>query len=257
MARKGLTEIVFILDRSGSMQALKNDAIGGFNAFIEKQKKQSGEAVVTVALFDDQYEVLENGTPIDKVKPLSDATYVPRGMTALYDAVGRTINEVEARVKRTAAKDRPEKIIAVVITDGHENASKEFRGGKVKEMIADQREKNKWEVIFIGADENMMGDAQNMGLGMTRGAGGQSVSSTYSMNLSSSMTKSASFNSMGRGFSARSGMATMDMHGSVGSQRVMLDAYDAINTAVSNYRDKGTVGDWTKGEDLTKDKTEA
>jgi uncharacterized protein YegL len=250
MARKGLTEIVFILDRSGSMEVLKNDAIGGFNAFIEKQKNEPGEAVVTVALFDDQYEILENGTAIDKVKPLSNATYVPRGMTALHDAVGRTINDIQARIKRTAAKDRPEKVITVVITDGQENSSKEFRGDKVKEMIAEQREKNKWEVIFIGADENSIRDAGSMGLGMTRGAGGQSVNATYTMGSPNPHAFAKGYAGI-RGQSVDS--ATMDMHGSIGTGRVMMDAYNAINTAVSNYRSKGTVGDWTNGEDLTKD----
>lgn len=219
MGKQDLTEIMFILDRSGSMNSVRQDAIGGFNSFIEKQRKQPGEAKVTVALFDDYYEVVQDGVDLKDVKLLDETTYVPRGMTALYDAVGRTFNVVGARLASTAEEDRPSKVIAVVITDGAENASKEFRGTKVKEMIAHQREKYGWEVIFIGADESSMSGASNMGLGMTRGAGGQSVSASYSM-------------------------------GTVNGAN-LSSAYATMSTAVSNFRSKGTVGDWTNGEDLT------
>jgi hypothetical protein len=179
-------------------------------------------------------------------------------MTALYDAVGRTINAIEARIKQAKSKDRPEKVILVVITDGHENSSKEFRGFKVKEMIGEQREKNMWEVIFIGADEGMMNDADNMGLGMTRGAGGQSVNATYSMSLNSAMASKTAY---AMGVSAKGSLSTAFNHPASASTIAdnstmyggLTGAYDAITTAVSNYRSKGTVGDWTKGEDLTKE----
>ncbi len=231
MAKKNLTEIIVVLDRSGSMESMKSDAIGGFNAFIEKQKKQPGEARVTVALFDNEYELLENGTDINKVKPLTNVTYVPRGSTGLLDAIGRSINDVASRIKKAPRIDRPERVIMIVITDGHENASREFRHDTITEMLKKQREDHKWEVLFIGADESSVKDASHIGLGMTRGAGGQSVSSTVSLS-GVACNLGCTYNYQNAG-------------------TILNSAYDSISMAVSNYRSKGTVGDWTKGEDLT------
>lgn len=117
-----LTEIVFILDRSGSMMSLTNDTIGGFNSFVEKQKNEPGEALLTTILFDDQYEILHNGMNLRDVQPMTKDQYWARGMTAMYDAIGKTINEVGRRLSDTTEEQRPGKVIFVITTDGLENA---------------------------------------------------------------------------------------------------------------------------------------
>ena len=159
-----LTEIVFILDRSGSMMSLTDDTIGGFNSFIEKQKNEPGDALLTTVLFDDQYEILHNGMNIREVQPLSRDQYWARGMTAMYDAIGKTINEVGRRLSETPEEQRPGKVIFVITTDGYENASREFTQTKVKEMIQHQAEKYSWEFLFLGANIDSVKQAGNIGI---------------------------------------------------------------------------------------------
>lgn len=156
------TEIVFILDRSGSMAGLESDTIGGFNGFIERQK-QLGETFVTTVLFDDRYDLLWNNTPADKVH-LTDKEYFVRGTTALLDAVGKTILTVGHRLSNTEENNRPEKVIVVITTDGMENASREFTYSKVKELIKHQQEKYQWEFIFMGANIDAVEEAGNLGI---------------------------------------------------------------------------------------------
>jgi uncharacterized protein YegL len=120
--KENLTELVFILDRSGSMGTMAKEAIGGFNAFLEEQKKLPGEAKLTLALFDHQYSLVCNGKDIKDVEPLDDKTYVPRGTTALLDAIGRTIDDVGSRLSATTEAERPSKILVAILTDGQENA---------------------------------------------------------------------------------------------------------------------------------------
>ena len=149
---QNLTEIVFLLDRSGSMSHLTDDTIGGYNSFIEKQKTEPGEAHLTTVLFDDKYEFLHNGTDLKTAEPLNRNTYFARGMTALYDALGKTINDVGRRLANTPEEDRPSKVIFVITTDGLENASQEFSQSAVKEMITHQAEKYSCEFFFLGAN---------------------------------------------------------------------------------------------------------
>ena len=159
-----LTEIVFILDRSGSMMSLTDDTIGGFNAFIEKQKNEPGDALLTTILFDDQYEILHNGMNLKEVQPMTKDQYWARGMTAMYDAIGKTINEVGHRLSDIPEQYRPGKVIFVITTDGMENASREFTQAKVKEMIQHQTEKYSWEFIFLGANIDSVQQAKNIGI---------------------------------------------------------------------------------------------
>jgi len=133
--KENLTEMVFILDRSGSMSNLTKDTIGGFNTMIENQKKEDGDAVLTTVLFDDMYELLHDGVNIQDVKELTNKEYYARGMTALLDAIGKTINTVGERLSKTKEENRPSKIIFVITTDGQENSSKEFTQKQIKEMI--------------------------------------------------------------------------------------------------------------------------
>lgn len=162
--KDNLTEIVFILDRSGSMQALTEDTIGGYNAFIEEQKKQDGEANLTTVLFDDRYEVLHDSVNIKDVKPLTNNEYTARGMTALMDAVGRTINSVGDRLSKMDEADRPSKVIVVITTDGMENASTEFTKKQIKDMITHQTEKYNWQFMFLGANIDAASEAQSIGI---------------------------------------------------------------------------------------------
>ena len=158
-----LTEIIFLLDRSGSMGGLETDTIGGFNGFIEKQRQLEGETIVTTVLFDDKYEILWNGVKADQVK-LTNQEYFVRGYTALLDAVGKTILDVGYRLSRIRAEERPGKVIFVITTDGLENASREFSYAKVKELIRHQQLKYGWEFIFLGANIDAGREAHNIGI---------------------------------------------------------------------------------------------
>ncbi|MBU8918063.1 vWA domain-containing protein [Neobacillus sp. 114] len=158
-----LTEIIFLLDRSGSMAGLESDTIGGFNGFIEKQRKLKGDTLVTAVLFDDQYEILWNGIEAKKAK-LTDQDYYVRGMTALLDAVGKTILDVGYRLSKKDENKRPGKVIFVITTDGMENASSEFTYEKVKELLRHQQEKYNWEFIFLGANIDAAKEADSLGI---------------------------------------------------------------------------------------------
>ena len=147
--RKGLTEIVYILDRSGSMGGLEADTIGGFNSMMDKQKKTGEQAVVSTVLFDDECEVLHDRLPIEKVEKLTDRQYFVRGCTALLDAVGGAIHHIGNVHKYAREEDRPEKTIFVITTDGMENASCRYSYDQIKKMIKRQQKKYGWEFIFM------------------------------------------------------------------------------------------------------------
>ena len=163
MMNKNLTEIIFLLDRSGSMAGLERDTIGGFNAFIERQYELEEETILTTVLFDDCYEILWNGIIVKEAK-LTDKDYYVRGTTALLDAVGKTILDVGYRLSQTSEEERPEKVIFVITTDGMENSSREFTHKKVKELIKHQQEKYNWEFIFMGANIDAAKEADNIGI---------------------------------------------------------------------------------------------
>lgn len=156
--------MVFILDRSGSMSHLEADTIGGYNSLLEKQKKEQGEAVVTTVLFDDKYELIHDRADIKKVRPLTDREYFARGSTALLDAIGRTINHVGKRHKYAPDSELPSKTMVVIITDGFENASREFDVSRIKSMIENQKEKYGWEFLFLGANIDAVSTAENYGI---------------------------------------------------------------------------------------------
>jgi len=166
---QNLTEIIFILDRSGSMGGLETDTIGGFNGFVKKQS-EAGETILTTVLFDDQYEILHNGINAGDVV-LTGSEYFTRGSTALLDAVGKTINDVGRRLSDTPEDSRPGKVIFVITTDGLENASKEFSYDKVKKMITHQSEKYGWEFIFMGANIDVAKEGNKLGIRADRSFG--------------------------------------------------------------------------------------
>ena len=148
--KKNLTELVFILDRSGSMQGLEGDTIGGFNAMLEKQKKEPGEAYVSTVLFDDQTEVLHDRVALEKVQPITDKEYYVRGCTALLDAVGGAIHHIGNIHKYARPEDVTEHTLFVITTDGMENDSRRYSDRRVKEMIQRKKVKYGWEFLFLG-----------------------------------------------------------------------------------------------------------
>ena len=162
--KKNLTELVFILDRSGSMAGLEADTIGGFNAMIEKQRKEPGEAVISTVLFDNETEVIHDRIPLDRVPRLTEKEYYVRGCTALLDAVGGAIHHIGNVHKYAREEDRPEKTLFVITTDGMENASRRYTYDKVKDMIERQRETYGWEFLFLGANIDAAREAARFGI---------------------------------------------------------------------------------------------
>ena len=166
--KKNLTEIVFILDRSGSMAGLEDDTIGGFNAMIEKQRGEPGEALVSTVLFDNESEVVHDRVDVQKVEPMTRKEYYVRGCTALLDAVGGAIHHIGNVHKYAREEDRPEKTLFVITTDGMENASRRYSYEKLKTMIRRQKEKYGWEFIFLGANIDAAGEAARFGISQDR-----------------------------------------------------------------------------------------
>ena len=161
--RKDLTDITVVLDRSGSMASCQSDAEGGLNTFIKKQQEEPGEAVFSLVQFDTEYEFVHKATPI---KAVSHCTMVPRGCTALLDAVGRAIIETGERLKGIDEHIRPGLVVFVIITDGQENASREFTRAKIKEMIEHQQSNYKWQFTFLGANQDAFHEAGAMGINL-------------------------------------------------------------------------------------------
>lgn len=162
---KTLTEVVAILDMSGSMDIVTEDSIGGFNTFVEKQKEESGECRMTVALFNSNgYKKWVDGKSVKDVPKLTKDTYRATGNTPLLDSVGRTINELGAKLDKMLPADRPGKVIVIVITDGMENASTEFTRSRIREMIKHQEEKYSWTFLYLGANQDAFAEADSLGI---------------------------------------------------------------------------------------------
>ena len=162
------TELVFVLDRSGSMCGLESDTIGGYNGLLEKQKKEPGQALVTTVLFDDRYEVLHDRIDLADLAPITAADYYVRGCTALLDAMGLTIQRIAAAQGKDAPKDRPEKTLFVITTDGLENASREYDCARVRQMVERAQRERGWEFLFLGANMDAISVAGKMGISADR-----------------------------------------------------------------------------------------
>lgn len=190
--KKDFTDMTFIIDRSASMATTANDVIGGYNQLIDQQKAAPGEATVSLIQFDDQYEVNYVEIAVNNVPRLNTTTYVPRGTTALYDAIGKTITALGQRLANLDEYQRPEKVVVTILTDGHENASREYTSEKIKEMLEHQRDVYKWEIIFIGANQDAVLTAKGLGI-----SGSNSM--TYAGN---SLGTTAAFASVGANMTA-------------------------------------------------------
>lgn len=166
--RKDLTEVVFILDRSGSMSGLESDTIGGYNSMLEKQKKEKGEAIFSTVLFDDYCTVLHDREAISEVNPISENEYFVRGCTALLDAVGGAIHHISKVQKKMPEEDRPEKTLFIITTDGMENSSKKYTYKKVKKMVEKKKADKGWEFIFLGANIDAIDVAGRFGVAANR-----------------------------------------------------------------------------------------
>jgi Mg-chelatase subunit ChlD len=198
------THVSIILDRTGSMQSIKDDIIGGFNTFLEEQRKSKNKITMSLVQFDDQapHEVIYNMVPMAKVVDLTNQTYVPRGCTPLLDAMGRGISELDSQIKLMKPTVRPNKVVVVVITDGQENASREYKKEQIEKMIKDKQAK-KWQFVFLSADLGSIGDSKSYGFSGAatmaydhNALGTRNMFRSLSMNVgsyASGMTKCCSF----------------------------------------------------------------
>ncbi len=158
------TDITIVLDRSGSMQSVASDTIGGFNTFLAAQRKAPGTASITLHQFDHEFETPIKAQDVQYAPELNAVTFVPRGNTALLDAIGRAVVDTASRMEAASPDQRAEKVVVVIITDGHENASREYTKAKVLEMISHQREKYSWEFVFLGANQDAIGTGSGLGI---------------------------------------------------------------------------------------------
>ena len=166
--KNNIVDVVFILDRSGSMGGLESDTIGGFNSMLEKQRKIEGKAFITTVLFDDQYELLHDRIDISKVKNITEKEYYVRGNTALLDAIGKTIAKEKAIQDTLGKNEKADKVLFVIITDGLENSSREYNSTTVKKLIETQKEKYGWEFLFLGANIDAIETANSIGISAER-----------------------------------------------------------------------------------------
>ncbi|MDV3428075.1 MAG: hypothetical protein LIR50_13835 [Bacillota bacterium] len=164
MSKKGLTEIVCVIDKSSSMKAIEKDAIGGFNKFVKAQKEEAGQAAMTVVLFDTDFKYLYFGTDIQNVKRLTKKSYVPSGTTALLDAVGKAIDDVGARLSDTPEEERPERVIFAILNGGEDNSGKEYTRQQVFDKIRLQTYGYKWQFVFLAANQDAARNAELIGI---------------------------------------------------------------------------------------------
>ncbi len=166
--KKGLTELVFILDESGSMSGMEADTIGGFNSMIEKQRREAGEAYVSTVAFANDSRVIHDRVALSKVEPLTDRQYTPGGCTALLDALGGAIRHIGNVHKYARPEDVPEHTVFVITTDGMENASRRYTNDEVRRMVERQKERHGWEFLFLGANFDAISAAEGIGIGWDR-----------------------------------------------------------------------------------------
>ncbi|WP_340107038.1 hypothetical protein [Rhodohalobacter sp. 8-1] len=162
--KEGLSEIICIIDASGSMKLIEQDPIGGFNTFLDEQKTLPGEATLTLIQFNTDYKIVHENKPLGEVDPIGDKDYIPRGSTALLDAIGKALDSTGRRLANTPEENRPEKVIVAILTDGQENASISYNLATINDMIRHQKETYSWEFIFLGANQDAFAEAAKIGI---------------------------------------------------------------------------------------------
>lgn len=162
--KKGYTHISVIIDRSGSMSSTREDTVGGFNTFLKDQQEVEGTGTLTLVQFNNSYDVCENMGALEDIEEMTSKTYIPSGGTALLDAIGKTINSTEAKIKDMDEDEQPEKVIFLIITDGYENASREFSKSNISEMVKRHEEEDEWDFVFVGANIDSFSEGGGMGV---------------------------------------------------------------------------------------------
>jgi len=237
------THIICVLDRSGSMSNIMEDSIGGFNTFLQQQRELPDDATITVALFDDKYELLYDNVDIKEVKDITKKQWFARGTTALYDAVGKTINTDKANIGDMKKSDRPNKVLVCVVTDGWENASEEYTQDQIKTLIKDC-EKNDWNFIYLAANQDAFAAGQSFGI-----SGANTFTYTATMDGVGKMSaKLSDVTSSYRGMSVSSATFAADSKSLIDD----LDEDDDLSGAVNNT-DSVTFGDGNTTSDVTVD----
>ena len=196
--RTGSTELVFILDKSGSMSGLESDTIGGYNSMLAKQKEIEGECRITTVLFDNGYELLHDRFDIRAVSPITEKEYVIGGSTALLDAIGRTIHKIANVQRHTSEEYRAEKVMFVIITDGEENSSREYSAQKIKAEIEKKKTKHGWEFIFLGANIDAVQTARRFGINSDRAVDYLADSTGTELNLRVMSAAATNFRESGK-----------------------------------------------------------
>lgn len=198
------TDISIVLDRSGSMESIRRDTIGSYNAFLNDQKTVSGEATITLAQFNDAYEVVHHAIPLADAPDLTLQNYVPSGSTALLDAIGRTIDETGGRLAAMPEADRPENVVFVILTDGEENSSRHYSPERINDMIRHQSEVYRWQFVFLGANQDAIMTAGRLGIGAAQAmtfaaspAGAQAALGSVSKHLKAKRMRQVDFMAFG------------------------------------------------------------
>lgn len=227
--KKDLCELVVILDESGSMGLITNDTIGGFNTFLETHQKLPGDANLTLVKFDTKYEIVHNGVDVRSVKPLDKTTYSPGGATALLDAVGRAIDELGKRYDVLSEDEKPGKVIFLIITDGEENSSREYKLKQIKEKTTKRQNDDKWEFVFMGANQDAWAEAGKMGY---------SKAVNYSVqDMGRTMKAAAYYTSNSRMYSEKTSLKNFDLSDAELDQE-LKNAENAGNTGTPPIDDK-------------------
>lgn len=221
---KNYTHIALILDRSGSMASIKTDTIGGVNTFIQKQKEAPGEATMSLYQFDDHYEAVYENKNIKDAPLLNDSTFIPRGSTALLDAIGRTTVSIGEQLSKLSENERPSKVIVLIVTDGMENASKEYKTNKIKEMIQHQESTYAWEFVYIGANQDAILVAQSLGV-----IGSKAINYSGNVQGTHEIYRSLSSNISGMRCNVSAGVTTKDMYSFTKEDRDAQDKAAASN----------------------------
>jgi uncharacterized protein YegL len=249
--KDNLTELVVVVDKSGSMGSVQNDAIGGFNVFLEAQKKAEGEAKMTVVMFDTSFSFYAANVDVQSVKNFDTKSYVPNGGTALYDAVGKTIDEIGKKLAAMKEEDRPSKVIFAILTDGEENSSRAYSGSQVKSLIEQQRDTYKWDFVFLAAGAEAFKESEM--LGMARGK---------TMNfVNSGATQGKSYDTLSSYVSNSRGMGQADyaLYSASVNLQDAFDGTESLDALADQIKATATVSVSTKSpkKEEKKDKTPA